>query len=168
MKNWGQRQKWGTHLIVLHTFHQLTVLSANKEETGKRFVCDSTSYYLKHPVRAITAFLCNLARISAFGNADREPSLLSAARSFIHSFRHLLLPVGRHEGASVSQGNPGESSNFSLQGVYNLVEKIRHAVKAVNREEHFECCNVGRGQVLCECARRKNLALDGKGRRLKK
>jgi len=98
----------------------------------------------------------------------RSRAVLALSSSFIHSFRHLLLPVGRHEGASVSQGNPGESSNFSLQGVYNLVEKTRHAVKAVNREEHFECCNVGRGQVLCECARRKNLALDGKGRRLKK
>lgn len=75
-------------------FHQLTVLSANKEETGKRFVCDSTSYYLKHPVRAITAFLCNLARISAFGNADREPSLLSAARSFIHSDIYYFLLAG--------------------------------------------------------------------------
>lgn len=152
--------------MVLHTFHQLTILAANKEETGKRFVCVSSSHYLKHLVCSSHHLPFQFG--TYLGIWKRRPrAVLALSSSFIHSLRRLLLAVGRHPCASVSQGKPGESGNCSLQRVYNLVEKMRHAVSTVNREEHFECCTVGRGQVPCECARRKNPALDGKGRRLK-
>lgn len=131
--------------MVLHTFHQLTILAANKEETGKRFVCVSSSHYLKHLV------CCSHHLPFQFGTylgiwKRRPRAVLALSSSFIHSLRRLLLAVGRHPCASVSQGKPGESGNCSLQRVYNLVEKMRHAVSTVNREEHFECCTVGRGK----------------------
>ena len=131
--------------MVLHTFHQLTILAANKEETGKRFVCVSSSHYLKHLV------CCSHHLPFQFGTylgiwKRQLRAVLALSSSFIHSLRRLLLAVGRHPCASVSQGKPGESGNCSLQRVYNLVEKMRHAVSTVNREEHFECCTVGRGK----------------------
>lgn len=152
-------------MIVLHPFHQLTFqLPKKKLERGLCFhilllEVSCVCYYHHFPCQSATY-------LGIWKCGSR--AVLARCRSFIHLFRHLLLSVGWHQCASVSQGNPDESGNFSLQRVYNLVKKLRHVVKTVNNKEHFECCNVSRGQALCECARRKNLALDGKGRGLKK
>lgn len=134
MKNWGQRQNWGTHLIVLHPFHQLTFqLPKKKLERGLRFhillLEASCVGYCHH-------FPCQFATYLGIWKRGLR-AVLALCRSFIHLFRHLLLSVGRQHCASVSQGNPDESVNFSLQRVYNLVKKLRHVVKTVNNKEHF-------------------------------
>lgn len=97
--------------MVLHTFHQLTILAANKEETGKRSVCVSSPHYLKHLVcAAITTSLFNSACISASGNADRELCLLSAAPSFIHLDVYYLLLAGTRALASPRESQVSQAT----------------------------------------------------------
>lgn len=95
--------------MVLHTSHQLTILAANKRGNWEE-VCLRLLTSL--PEASVCAAITTSFQFGMYlGIWKRRPRAVLA-------LRRLLLAVGRHPCAGVSQGKPGESGNCSLQRVY--------------------------------------------------